>query len=81
MITSRPTTVEPRHLDASGPSSNMLFLALTDEQRDSNTVPFRNAHFLAIATSWAESIGASKIFIGRSEDSSGYPDCHRVLRR
>jgi 7-cyano-7-deazaguanine synthase len=39
-------------------------------------VPFRNAHFLSIATSWAEVIGASKIFIGAvGEDSSGYPDC------
>jgi 7-cyano-7-deazaguanine synthase len=39
-------------------------------------VPFRNAHFLSIATSWAEAIGASKIFIGAVwEDSSGYPDC------
>jgi 7-cyano-7-deazaguanine synthase len=39
-------------------------------------VPFRNAHFLSIATSWAEVIGASKIFIGAVfEDSSGYPDC------
>lgn len=39
-------------------------------------VPFRNAHFLAIATSWAEVIGAKSIFIGAvSEDSSGYPDC------
>lgn len=39
-------------------------------------VPFRNAHFLAIATSWAEVIGAKRIFIGAvGEDSSGYPDC------
>ena len=39
-------------------------------------VPFRNAHFLSIATSWAEVLGAQKIFIGAvSEDSSGYPDC------
>jgi 7-cyano-7-deazaguanine synthase len=39
-------------------------------------VPFRNAHFLSIATSWAEVLGAAKIFIGAvSEDSSGYPDC------
>ena len=39
-------------------------------------VPFRNAHFLAIATSWAEVLGARKIFIGAVwEDSSGYPDC------
>ncbi len=39
-------------------------------------VPFRNAHFLSVAVSWAEVLGASKIFIGAVEqDSSGYPDC------
>jgi 7-cyano-7-deazaguanine synthase len=39
-------------------------------------VPFRNAHFLAVAVSWAEVIGASAVFIGAvAEDSSGYPDC------
>ena len=39
-------------------------------------VPFRNANMLAIATSWAEVIGATSIYIGAvSEDSSGYPDC------
>ena len=39
-------------------------------------VPFRNAHFLSIATSWAEVIGAGRIFIGAvAEDSPGYPDC------
>lgn len=39
-------------------------------------VPFRNAHFLSAAVSWAETIGASAIFIGAvAEDSSGYPDC------
>src|SRR5215472_4688746 len=39
-------------------------------------VPFRNAHFLAVAVSWAEVIGAKKIVIGAVEqDSSGYPDC------
>jgi 7-cyano-7-deazaguanine synthase len=39
-------------------------------------VPFRNAHFLSVAVSWAEVIGAEKIFIGAVEqDSSGYPDC------
>src|SRR5665811_905397 len=39
-------------------------------------VPFRNAHFLSAAVSWAEVIGAKKIFIGAVEqDSSGYPDC------
>ena len=39
-------------------------------------VPFRNAHFLSASVSWAEALGASKIFIGAVEqDSSGYPDC------
>ncbi len=39
-------------------------------------VPFRNAHFLSIATSWGEVIGANRIYIGAvAEDSSGYPDC------
>ena len=39
-------------------------------------VPFRNAHLLAIATSWAEVSGASSIYIGAvADDSSGYPDC------
>lgn len=39
-------------------------------------VPFRNAHFLSVAVSWAEVLGAGKIFIGAVEqDSSGYPDC------
>lgn len=39
-------------------------------------VPFRNAHFVAIAVSWAEVIGAKNIYIGAVwADSSGYPDC------
>lgn len=39
-------------------------------------VPFRNAHFLSAAVSWAEVLGAEKIYIGAVEqDSSGYPDC------
>ncbi|MGA0369440.1 MAG: 7-cyano-7-deazaguanine synthase, partial [Kiritimatiellia bacterium] len=42
----------------------------------SSYVPFRNANILAIAVSWAEVLGAEKLFIGAvSEDSSGYPDC------
>ena len=42
----------------------------------SSYVPFRNAHFLSIATSWAEVIGAQRVYIGAvAEDSSGYPDC------
>ena len=39
-------------------------------------VPFRNAHFLSAAVSWAEVLGATTVFIGAVEqDSSGYPDC------
>ncbi|MCC7429799.1 7-cyano-7-deazaguanine synthase QueC [bacterium] len=39
-------------------------------------VPFRNANIISIAVSWAEVLGATKIFIGAvEEDSSGYPDC------
>jgi 7-cyano-7-deazaguanine synthase len=39
-------------------------------------VPFRNAHFLSVAVSWAEVIGVHSIYIGAvAEDSSGYPDC------
>ena len=39
-------------------------------------VPFRNAHFLSAAVSWAEVLGATRIYIGAVEqDSSGYPDC------
>ena len=39
-------------------------------------VPFRNAHFLAVAVSWAEVLGAAEVYIGAVEpDSSGYPDC------
>jgi len=43
-------------------------------------VPFRNAHLLATAVSWAEVIGATRIFVGFvEEDSSGYPDCREVF--
>ena len=49
---------------------------LTSREIPNTYVPFRNAHFLSIATSWAEVLGATKIFIGAVwEDSSGYPDC------
>lgn len=43
-------------------------------------VPFRNANILAIATSWAEVLGAETLFVGAvEEDSSGYPDCRRIF--
>lgn len=45
-------------------------------------VPFRNAHFLSVAVSWAEVIGAGAVFIGAVEpDSSGYPDCRPAYYR
>jgi len=78
--------VDISHLKTIGGSS------LTDESIDvsnadlenkdipSSYVPFRNANILCIATSWAEVIGASKIFIGAvHEDASGYPDCRPVF--
>ena len=45
-------------------------------------VPFRNAHLLATATSWAEVIGATAIYVGFvEEDGSGYPDCTEAFLR
>lgn len=39
-------------------------------------VPFRNAVFLSMATGYAESIQAERIYIGvNALDYSGYPDC------
>lgn len=39
-------------------------------------VPFRNAHLLATAVSWAEVLEARRVVIGCvQQDSSGYPDC------
>ncbi len=51
---------------------------LKNKKVPTSYVPFRNANLLAIATSWAEVIGARSIFIGAvEEDSSGYPDCRK----
>lgn len=79
---SKRLTVSIEHLRAVGGSS------LTDElipvseanlasrEIPTSYVPFRNSHLLSIATSWAEVIGAERIYIGAvAEDSSGYPDC------
>lgn len=45
-------------------------------------VPFRNANLLAVATSWAEVLSATEIYIGAvEEDSSGYPDCRESFFR
>ena len=49
---------------------------LASKEIPTSYVPFRNAHLLAAATSWAEVIKATSVYIGAvAEDSSGYPDC------
>ncbi len=49
---------------------------LESKEIPTSYVPFRNANMLSIAVSWAEVIGAERIYIGAvAEDSSGYPDC------
>ncbi len=55
---------------------NVLDMAAAGSPIPVTYVPFRNAHFLAVAVSWAEAIGAQAVYIGAvAEDSSGYPDC------
>ena len=45
-------------------------------------VPFRNAHLLTAAVSWAEVLGAEAVYLGAVwEDSSGYPDCRPEFYR
>jgi len=45
-------------------------------------VPFRNANLLCAAVAWAESVSATRIYIGAvEEDSSGYPDCRKSFFR
>jgi 7-cyano-7-deazaguanine synthase len=49
---------------------------ISSREIPSSYVPFRNAHLLAAGVSWAEALGALKVFIGAVwDDSSGYPDC------
>jgi 7-cyano-7-deazaguanine synthase len=46
------------------------------EEIPSSYVPFRNTHIIAMAVSWAEVLGATRIYIGAvEEDHMGYPDC------
>jgi 7-cyano-7-deazaguanine synthase len=55
---------------------------LTAEGIPTSYVPFRNAHLLAVATSWAEVTGVRRVYIGAvAEDSSGYPDCRPEFYR
>ncbi len=49
---------------------------LASREIPTSYIPFRNSHLLSIAASWAEALGANRIYIGAvAEDSSGYPDC------
>jgi 7-cyano-7-deazaguanine synthase len=66
-LTDTKIAVPENELGAKAPHGNSIPVTY---------VPFRNAHFLSLAVSWGESIGAGAIYIGAvAEDSSGYPDC------
>ena len=66
-LTDNKIEVPENELGAPGPGGSLIPVTY---------VPFRNAHFLSVAVSWAEVIGAGAIYIGAVvEDSSGYPDC------
>ena len=78
----RRLAVSIEHLNAIGGSSltdaeiPVAAANLQSQEIPTSYVPFRNAHLLSIATSWAEVIEAKRIYIGAvAEDSSGYPDC------
>ncbi|NQT20406.1 MAG: 7-cyano-7-deazaguanine synthase QueC [Planctomycetes bacterium] len=70
-----------RRIGGSSLTDKSIDIAEADLDREgipSSYVPFRNANMLSMAVSWAEVIGATRIFIGAvEEDSSGYPDCRR----
>src|SRR5713226_1276006 len=66
-LTDMKIAVPENQLGAKAPHGNSIPVTY---------VPFRNAHFLSVAVSWGEAIGAGAIYIGAvAEDSSGYPDC------
>jgi len=66
-LTDKNIAVPENQLGAAGPRGSSIPVTY---------VPFRNAHFLSVAVSWSEAIGAGAIYIGAvAEDSSGYPDC------
>jgi 7-cyano-7-deazaguanine synthase len=66
-LTDHKIEVPENELGAPGPGGSAIPVTY---------VPFRNAHFLSVAVSWAEAIGAGAVYIGAvAEDSSGYPDC------
>ncbi len=71
------SSLTDRSMEVKRADPEKLFKPNKDEI-PSSYVPFRNATFLSIATSWAEVVHAERIFIGAvEEDGSGYPDCRR----
>ena len=73
-LTDQSIAVPENQLHA--PASSSTRAGASSSEIPVTYVPFRNAHFLSIAVSWAEAIGAHEIYIGAvAEDSSGYPDC------
>lgn len=63
-LTSEIAVPKDRPLDAMGEGIPVTY------------VPARNTIFLSFALAWAETLGASDIFLGvNSLDYSGYPDC------
>jgi 7-cyano-7-deazaguanine synthase len=72
-LTDPKIAVPEKELGAPGPRRSAIPVTY---------VPFRNAHFLSVAVSWAEVLGAGAIYIGAvAEDSSGYPDCRSEYYR
>jgi 7-cyano-7-deazaguanine synthase len=72
-LTDPNVSVPENELSAAGPNGGTIPVTY---------VPFRNAHFLSVAVSWAEATGAGAIYIGAvAEDSSGYPDCRSEYYR
>jgi 7-cyano-7-deazaguanine synthase len=70
-----PAIAVPEASENEAPSGSATH-ARTGSEVPVTYVPFRNAHFLSAAVSWAEVLGAKTVFIGAVEqDSSGYPDC------
>ncbi|MFH1722447.1 MAG: 7-cyano-7-deazaguanine synthase QueC [Candidatus Altiarchaeota archaeon] len=68
-----------KEIGGSSLTDDTLVVPKADLQRKdipSTYIPFRNANILSIAVSWAEVLGANRIYFGAvEEDSSGYPDC------
>ena len=54
-LTDENIAVPENELGAPGPGGSSIPLTY---------VPFRNAHFLSVAVSWAEAIGAEAVYIG-----------------